>query len=119
MIRAVTSALILPLAAATSDPLAGRVAGPPQDCIDASVGGPTIIDGHSVIYGLSARTLYRAEVESCPSLRPFTTLVVEMFGSRLCRNDRFRVLEPNSSIPSAYCRFSAFTPYTRVKARSD
>ena len=120
MIRLGAVALLLPLAAASSDPLAGYTAGPPQDCIDpTTAGGPDVVDQKTILYRRNSRTLYRATIEACPALRPMNTLIVEMWGSRLCRNDRFRVLEPGAAIPSAYCRFGAFTPYTKLKARTD
>ena len=112
--RALGAVLLLPLAAAASDPLAGRVAGPAQECIDGSASGPMIVDAGTVIYR-SGATLYRSTIQGCPALRPVTTLIVERFGTGLCRNDRFRVLEPNAIIPSASCRFGAFVPYTKVK----
>ena len=41
------------------------------------------------------------------------TMIVEMHGSQLCRNDLFRMNEAGSSIPNAYCRFGKFTPYSK------
>lgn len=120
MIRALAAAALLPLAATASDPLAGRVAGAPRQCIDVSATtGPDIVDSQTILYRRNASTLYRTTVEGCPSLRPMATLIVEMYGSQLCRNDRFRVLEPGVAIPSAPCRFDDFVPYTKVKERTD
>lgn len=112
------AALALPLLAAKSDPLAGRVAGPPANCITlSSTNGPSIIDEHTILYtqGAGGRVWKTGPVGACPSLEPLTTLVVEVYGSQLCRNDRFRVITPGLAIPSAYCRFTEFTPYDRVK----
>jgi hypothetical protein len=111
------AALALPLVAAKSDPLAGRVAGAPQNCITLSqTNGPSVIDNHTILYteGAGRRVWKTGTVGACPSLEPLTTLVVDVYGGQLCRNDRFRVLTPGTTIPSAYCRFTAFTPYTRV-----
>jgi hypothetical protein len=123
MIRAVLAAALLPLAAAASDdPLAGRVAGPPERCIPVSTtNGPNVIDARTILYtrGTSGGIVYRSTIESCPALRPLTTLIVDVYGGQVCRNDRFRVLEPGLSIPSAYCRFGDFVPYRKVKGRSD
>ena len=118
MIRA-AAAVLLPLAAAASDPLAGRVAGAPEQCIDVSSANPEIVDAHTILYRRTSRVIYRTTIEDCPALRPLTTLVVDMYGGQLCRNDRFRVIEPDAIIPSAYCRFGAFVPYAKVKARID
>ncbi len=113
-------ALALPLTAAASDPLAGRVAGTPQDCITlSSTQGPTIVDAQTILYTQGAgRTIWKTgPVGACPSLAPLNPLIVEVNGGMLCRNDRFRVLNVGSAIPSAYCRFARFTPYTRPAAR--
>ena len=95
--------------------LGDRVPGTPRDCISTTdADGPQIIDGHTILYKPVGRTVWRNELTSqCPSLRPYTTLIVEVHGAQICRNDRFRVIEPGSSIPSAYCMFGKFTPYTK------
>lgn len=100
---------------AKRDPLAGRVAGTPQDCISLNQNSsPVIVDEHTILYHQTARRVWRTEpVGACPSLRPNLILIVDLYGSRVCRNDRFRTLSPNTSIPSGICRFSRFTPYDR------
>lgn len=119
MIRSLTLlALALPLLAAKSDPLAGRIAGAPQRCITLSpTNGPSIVDRHTILYteGAGRRVWRTGPVGACPSLEPLTTLIVDVYGGQLCRNDRFRVLTPGTLIPSAYCRFTEFTPYTRAE----
>ncbi len=104
------------LVAADHDPLAGRVAGPPQRCISLGPSdGPTIVDSQTILYRQGARIYRTGPRDSCPALRPFNTLIVEVFGGELCSGDRFRILEPGSSIPSAACLFTDFTPYTKAK----
>ena len=112
---AVIAALALALGASRDDPLAGRIAGTPVGCIDiARVQGPTIIDATTILYRQSGKRTWRTgPVGSCPQLRPFATMIVDVYGGQLCRNDRFRLVEPGLSIPSAYCRFSDFTPYDK------
>ncbi|MBN8812755.1 MULTISPECIES: DUF6491 family protein [Sphingomonas] len=97
--------------------LGDRVPGAPRDCISISDSdGPQIIDDRTILYKPVGRTLWRNDLgSSCPGLRPYTTLIVEVHGSQLCRNDRFRVLDPGSSIPGAYCMFGRFTPYEKAK----
>lgn len=109
-------ALALPLLAAKSDPFTGLVAQPPVDCISLSNNdGPSVIDGQTILYRRGAGRVWRTgPVGACPSLAPLTTLVVEVYGGQLCRNDRFRVITPGMSIPSAYCRFDRFTPYVKA-----
>lgn len=95
--------------------LAGRVPGKAENCITLSrVDGPQIVDPHTILYRQSGKRVWRTEpVGACPSLRPLEALVVEVWGGQLCRNDRFRVVTPGLSIPSAYCRFGSFTPYDK------
>lgn len=108
-------ALALPLLAAKADPLAGRVAGTPVDCIDSGrIDGPTIVDARTILYRQSGKRIWRTgPLDDCPALRPMTTMIVDIYGSHVCRGDRFRVIEPQASIPSAFCRFGAFVPYDR------
>ncbi|HVF93844.1 MAG TPA: hypothetical protein VM900_05985 [Sphingomonas sp.] len=115
MKAALLPALMLALVAAADDPLARRTAGPPQPCIDPNLASsPQITDQGTIIYRGTAKRLWvSTPVGHCPMLRPFTTLIIERFGSQLCRNDRFRVLEPGATIPSAACRFGEFVPWDK------
>jgi len=123
MRRAVAlAATALTLVAAKDDPLKGYVPGKPVTCITTFAGtGPTIVDDHTILYEESGNRIWRTQpVGACPALRPFTTLIVRRFGSQLCRNDQFQVLEQGAIIPSQICRFDSFTPYCRpekAKAR--
>lgn len=100
-----------------ADALGDRIPGAARDCISTSDSdGPQIIDDHTILYKPVGRTLWRNDLAStCPGLRPYTTLIVEVHGSQICRNDRFRVLDPGTSIPSAFCVFGKFTPYEKAK----
>jgi hypothetical protein len=116
-------ALAATLIAARDDPLgkalAGRVAGKPVSCIAASwVNGPTIIDERTILYreGAGRRVWITHPRGRCVRLRDPATLITQIYGGNICRNDRFQLLESGSSIPSAFCRFDDFTPYDRVKA---
>ncbi|MEO5938578.1 MAG: hypothetical protein ABIQ43_06160 [Sphingomonas sp.] len=102
-----------PAAPREKDPLAGRIAGKPADCVDQSrLGGPDIVDNRTILYRQSLRRIWRNDLpEACIGLRPNTTLIVEIYGSQLCRNDHFRSREPGSIIPGPYCRLGKFTPY--------
>lgn len=115
--RALAAFLLLAACATASserDPLAGRVAGEPVDCISLSQNiSPQVVDQNTILYRESGRRLWRTGPRgACPALsRAPVTLIVEVYGGRLCRNDRFRVLEPGVTIPSGYCFFEPFTPY--------
>ncbi len=112
---AIAAALGLSLTAGKSDPLAGRVAGAPVQCIDiARSSGPEIVDAQTILYRQSGKRVWKTgPVGACPSLRPFDTLIVDVYGGQLCRNDRFRTVSVGMSIPSPTCRFRDFTPYDK------
>lgn len=120
-LAAIVGAMLVAPAIGRDDPLAkelaGRVAGQPVDCVNLSrLNGPTIIDENTIIYRENGRRIWRNDLAGeCRGLRPLSTLVVDVYGSHLCRNDHFRALEPGSSIPTAYCRLGSFTPYDRIK----
>jgi hypothetical protein len=103
------------LVASRDDPLAGRIAGPPVACIDlARVQGTTILDDKTILYRQSGKRVWRAvPIGSCEALRPPATIIVDVYGGQLCRNDRFRLLSYGMTIPSSYCRFGNFTPYDK------
>ncbi len=110
-------ALALPLLAGRSDPLEGRIAGAPVRCIDLQqLNGPEIVDPQTILYRQSGKRIWKTgPVGECASLRPLDTLIVDVYGGQLCRNDRFRTVSGGMSIPSGYCRFRDFTPYDKVK----
>lgn len=102
-------------AAELADTLAGYTPGAPQDCMPIDrTNGPQIIGGGVVLYRESGRRIWLARTEGeCPWLRRDGVMVTEVFGSQLCRTDRFQVLDRGSSIPSGHCRFASFRPYER------
>ena len=111
--RLLPLAALLPLLAAGDDPFAGRVAGKPQRCITLSqLQGPVIVDAQTIYYRDGSRLWRTGPRGTCPSLRPFTTLITEVYGGQLCSGDRFRTRDPGLSIPSAACLFGDFVPYT-------
>jgi hypothetical protein len=94
--------------------LEGRVAGKPQDCVSSQgINGPQIVDARTILYR-DGRRVWRNELAAdCPSLDQYDTLIVELHGTQICKNDIFRPLDPGSRIPGAYCRFGQFTPYVK------
>ena len=95
--------------------LAGRTAGAAAECIDTSSGQALDIASANTLVVRQGRTIWVNRLPSaCPGLRPMDQLVVEpAISGRYCRNDRFRSVQPGSSVPGAYCRFGRFTPYRR------
>lgn len=108
--------MLLALAAARDDPLAGRMAGKPVDCIDLDgVQGPEIVGPRIVLYRQSAQRVWlTGPASACPALRSADGLVVEVYGRKVCRRDRFRV-RSNGAVLGGVCRFGSFVPYDRAR----
>lgn len=97
-----------------AEAIGDRQPGESQDCINSSMtDGPRIIDHKRLIYRQGQRLWVNNLESECPGLEPYNTLIVELHGSQICRNDQFRALEPGSRIPGPYCRFGKFTPYSK------
>lgn len=95
---------------------AGRTAGAPVDCVDTNnAGGSFRAVGGTLVFDRAGRLYRNDPVDGCPFLHGDPIVVVEAYGSRVCRNDRFRTISRGTTIPSAYCRFGAFTPYERSR----
>jgi len=96
--------------------LAGHVPGKTSQCIDPQfASGPQVI-GHDTLLYRQGGTIWKANVIGpCPALDDDVTIISEVYGGQLCRNDKFRVLEPGARIPSAYCRLGAFQQYLPVR----
>jgi hypothetical protein len=97
-----------------ADALKDLTPGAPTTCIHASsVDGPQVIDHDTVLYR-EGRTVWRNDLPSeCRNMERGNTLIVEVNGGQMCQNDRFRVIEPGSTIPGPTCRFGKFTPYRK------
>lgn len=115
--RARLAALGIALVAADRDPLAGRVAGAPQTCLNSGTltRGAEIVDAHTILYRDGPRIWRTGPRGDCPSLRPYATLIVELWGGTICRGDRFRTVDSGLRIPSGSCQFDVFTPYTKAQ----
>lgn len=97
--------------------LAGRVAGPPERCVTAysndALRPADNSGGYVLLYG-SGRTIYRNDLGGC-RFGSNDVLVVERFGSNLCRGDIIRSVDRVSHIPGPTCVLGAFTPYSRMR----
>jgi len=94
--------------------LAGRTAGPPQDCVSASPGDSLAPRDRQTLVYRRGRTIWVNRLaDSCPGLDPTSRLIVEVHGSQYCRGDRIRAVEPGLTIPGPTCPLGRFTPYRR------
>ena len=97
--------------------LAGRSAGAPLRCIHLGfVHSTRIIDGAAIVYE-AGPVLYVNRPESgADSLAASKVLATRPLGSRLCRGDTARVLEPISRTIVGGVRLGDFIPYRKDEA---
>jgi hypothetical protein len=93
--------------------LAGRTAGPAQDCVPAGVGGGgLVIVARGTVGYRSGDTLWISRLPgACASMQPADALVLEARDGRYCRGDRVSALSPGSVLPGPACLLGPFTPY--------
>ena len=113
--------LLLAACATGADPeadlsgeLAGRSAGPPQDCVTASAGDSLVPrDSRTLVYRRGDTIWVNRLAAACPGLNAMSTLIVEVHGSRYCRGDPIRAVEAGRTIPGPICTLGGFAPYRR------
>ncbi len=101
-----------------AEALAGRVAGPPQRCID-SFRTTTVhtIDDWTILYDQGQTIYVQNPRGGCPGLGRGDILVTTQVGpARLCENDLAQTVSPTSRIALGACVFGPFTPYAKPKA---
>jgi hypothetical protein len=101
-------------ARALEQELAGLAAGAPTDCAGGGVNDRLVVAAPGVLELREGRTVWISRLDSaCAYIEPTDTLIVDAHGSRYCRGDRVRGLEPGVSIPGPSCLIEAFTPYRK------
>ena len=95
--------------------LAGRVAGPPQNCISRFGANDMIVVDDNTILFKSGGTYYRNDFrgEGCSHLgRPGYALVTKSFGgTQLCSGEISTVRDTTNGIIVGSCAFGPFIPY--------
>jgi hypothetical protein len=94
--------------------LAGRTAGPAQQCVTFRPNESlrrTDSDRHVLLYG-SGRTIWVNHLGSC-SFGINDALLVERTGSDVCRGEIIRSFDATTKIPGPACILGDFVPYTR------
>lgn len=103
---------------ALAEELQGFRAEETQPCLPVSMDRttPRIVDDRHIVYPRTRTTKWVTTMEeSCPGLRPTSTLIIESFGGRTCRLDIVRPVEGGGVfIPGARCAIGAFTRYERI-----
>ena len=97
--------------------LAGRTAGPPQDCVSIeSTSNIRPVDPQTVVVDRGGTVYVSHLAGACGNLEPTDTLIVETHGSQYCRGDHFRS-KPfgGSAVPGPICILGDFVPYRRPR----
>ncbi|GAA4755678.1 hypothetical protein GCM10023264_23860 [Sphingomonas daechungensis] len=94
--------------------IAGRIAGPPKNCVLIEQGVGLNIVNRNTLTLHSGRTMYVNQVQgNCGGFRKWDVLVVEPIGTQYCKGDLVRSFDPVSKIPGPTCRLGDFIPYTK------
>ncbi|MBO9576051.1 MAG: hypothetical protein J7494_09965 [Sphingobium sp.] len=93
--------------------LEGRVAGKPVSCISAQISDRLqIIDKTALVYD-GGRTVYVARPHDSRSLDSDNILVINRFGSQLCKQDVIRTVDRYSGFMTGVVFLDDFVPYTK------
>ena len=98
--------------------LSGRIAGPPQDCVNERDLGGNKSYGRGVIV-FSGRTndvvYVNRPAAGCPGLIFGWALKTRTTTTQLCRGDIVTVFDPTSGTEYGGCTLGEFTPYRRAR----
>ncbi|HEX5181531.1 MAG TPA: DUF6491 family protein [Allosphingosinicella sp.] len=97
--------------------LAGRTAGPPQDCVPIEpASNLRPVDAQTLVVERGA-TLYVNRLRGgCPGLDPTDTIIFVAHGSQYCRGDHFRTRPFGGGVvPGPICILGDFVPYRRAR----
>ena len=98
--------------------LSGRIAGPPQDCVDQTDLGGNKSYGRGVILfsGRTSDVVYvNRPAAGCPGLDFGRALKTRTTTTQLCRGDIVTVFDPVSGTEFGGCSLGEFTPYRRAR----
>lgn len=112
--KATTQAQAAKDEAALADVLKGRVAGPPQDCVNLAQLTDNRAYGRDVIVfnGPTRNTVWvNRPPNGCLYLEPGRALLVKPTTDQLCRADSVTVIDPTSGTQFGGCGLGQFTPY--------
>lgn len=94
--------------------LAGRVAGPPQQCLPINRATQSTVHRGAILYR-SGNTVYRNDLNGCPELNFNTVPVIKVRGSTVCAGEIVQLADRGIGGPVGACSFGPFVPYTRVR----
>ena len=97
--------------------LEGRTAGKPVSCIPAQISDRLqVIDETAVVYD-GGRTIYVAKPRDPRSLDSDDILIINRFGSQLCKQDVIRTVDRTSGFMTGIVFLGDFVPYSRPGGR--
>ena len=108
-----------PMNAAQSDKamrlLAGKVAGPPMDCISTiTANDMTWLDHSTVAFKRGSNLVYVNHFNGgCDNYNDRYALVTRQVTGQLCRGDIAQLVDPVAHYPGASCIFGPFIPYRK------
>lgn len=99
--------------------LEGRTAGEPQRCIrNTPSQRMRTIDDTAYVFG-SGRTIYVQRTKHPEDIDDSDVLVMQLWGSQICRLDQITTIDRFSGFFSGVVFFEDFIPYTRVEEKDD
>ena len=95
--------------------LAGRTAGPPQDCVSIEpASNIRPVDPQTVVIDRGSTLYVNHLAGMCGNLEATDTLIVDVHGSEYCRGDHFRSRHfGGGAVPGPICVLGDFVPYKR------
>jgi hypothetical protein len=94
--------------------LDGRDPGKPVSCVPAQLGSDRmqVIEGTAIVYDAGS-TVYVARPDDPKSLDSDNILVVDRFGSQICKQDVIRTVDRYSGFTTGVVFLGDFTPYKK------
>lgn len=96
--------------------LDGRVAGPPQDCIQLStVSSSQVIDKTAIVYRIGSTLWVNRPEGGAGSLDDDDILITRLSTGQLCSIDTVQLQDRGSNMYNGFVSLGKFVPYRRVK----
>ncbi|HEY1604283.1 MAG TPA: DUF6491 family protein [Allosphingosinicella sp.] len=97
--------------------LAGRTAGPPQDCVSMDTTANLRPVNEQTLIVERGPILYVNHLRGgCPGLEATDTIILQANGNQYCRGDHFRTRPFGGGVvPGPICVLGDFTPYRRTR----
>jgi hypothetical protein len=94
--------------------LAGRDAGKPVSCVSMQLDSQSmqVIEGTAIVYNAGS-TIYVARPDDPTSLDSDNILVINRFGSQICKQDVIRTVDRYSGFTTGAVFLGDFTPYKK------